>query len=456
MAPRASQRGAQPRRRHGLGALGYAWLILITAVLGLAGWAQFFRDETEPTQFVAEIDLPPVASLPLPPAAEAPIPPPVAEVPAPAPASPPPAVAEKPIEPPPAPVPEPKPAEVKPAEPPPVVEAPKPEEPPAIAAVPDPLPPPALVPERPIVTPGPPGPAPAPQAAPEPTPPPAPTPQATKPPAAPKPAPPSQAGQPPGQQATAVRPPAPTRDAGQPPWIRFALPFDANDRRPRIAIVISELGLSSAATDVAIQQMPGPVTLAFSPYSENLAQWINLARAAGHEVLINLPMEPLNFPANDPGPQTLLTSLTEQQNLERLSWVLNRVNGYVGVSNHMGSRFTAAPDALKPVLQAINTRGLLFLDSRSTPRSVATKLAGEIGLPRAFNNRFIDQEAARVAIDARLGEIEKIARENGAAVAMGFPYPVTFERVLGWIPSLEAKGIALAPISAVANRQGDR
>ncbi len=173
-------------------------------------------------------------------------------------------------------------------------------------------------------------------------------------------------------------------------------------------------------------------------------------------MLINLPMEPLNFPANDPGPQTLLTSLSEQQNLERLSWVLNRVNGYVGVSNHMGSRFTAQPEALKPVLQAINTRGLLFLDSRSTPRSVATKLAGEIGLPRAFNNRFIDQEAARVAIDARLGEIEKIARENGAAVAMGFPYPVTFERVLGWIPSLEAKGIALAPISAVANRQGDR
>jgi polysaccharide deacetylase 2 family uncharacterized protein YibQ len=142
--------------------------------------------------------------------------------------------------------------------------------------------------------------------------------------------------------------------------------------------------------------------------------------------------------------------------MERLNWVLNRVTGYVGVSNHMGSRFTAQPEALKPVLQAINTRGLLFLDSRSTPRSVAIKIASEINLPRAYNNRFIDQEAARVAIDSRLAEIEKIARENGSAVAMGFPYPVTFERVLGWIPGLEAKGIALAPISAVANRQGDR
>ncbi len=273
MARKASKRDAQPRRRHGLGALGYAWLILITAVVGLAGWAQFFRDETEPTQFVAQIDLPPVASLPVPmppPAVEAPVPPPVAEAPAPVPEPPPPAVAEKPVEPPPPPAPEPKPAEVKPAEPPPVVETPKPEEPkaPAIAAVPAPLPPPALVPERPIMTPGPPGPAPAPQAAPEPTPPPAP--QAAKPAVPPKPAPPNQAGQPqaPGQQAAATRPPAPARDAGQPPWIRYAFPFDANDRRPRIAIVISELGLSSAATDVAIQQMPGPVTLAFSPYAE--------------------------------------------------------------------------------------------------------------------------------------------------------------------------------------------
>ncbi len=220
--------------------------------------------------------------------------------------------------------------------------------------------------------------------------------------------------------------------------------------------MISELGLSAAATDVAIQQMPSQVTLSFSPYAENLAQWINLARAAGHEVLINLPMEPLNFPANDPGPQTLLTSLSEQQNLERLNWSLNRVTGYVGVSNHMGSRFTATPEALKPVLQAINTRGLMFLDTRQTPRSVAVKLATEIGLPRAFNNRSLDQEASRVAIDARLAEIEKVARENGAAVAMGSPYPVTFERVLGWLPSLEGKGFALAPISAVANRQGDR
>ncbi|HEV8679563.1 MAG TPA: divergent polysaccharide deacetylase family protein [Stellaceae bacterium] len=466
MAPTASKRDAQPRRRHGLGALGYAWLILITAVVGLAGWAQFFRDETEPTQFVAQIDLPPVASLPVPvpaPAVEAPlpVPPPIVEAPAPVPAPPPLAVVEKPVESPPAPAPEPKPAEVKPAEPPPpVVQAPTPEEPkaPAIALAPAPLPPPALVPERPIVTPGPPGPAPAPQAAPEPTPPPAPAPQAAKPAPSKPAAPPSQTGQSPapGQQAAAVRPPAPTRDAGQPPWIRYALPFDANDRRPRIAIVISELGLSSAATDVAIQQMPSQVTLAFSPYAENLAQWINLARAAGHEVLINLPMEPLNFPANDPGPQTLLTSLSEQQNLERLSWALNRVTGYVGVSNHMGSRFTAVPEALKPVLQAINTRGLMFLDTRQTPRSVAIKLAAEIGLPRAFNNRSLDQEASRVAIDARLGEIEKLARENGAAVAVGSPYPVTFERVLGWLPSLEAKGIALAPISAVANRQGDR
>ncbi|HEX6980784.1 MAG TPA: divergent polysaccharide deacetylase family protein [Alphaproteobacteria bacterium] len=257
---------------------------------------------------------------------------------------------------------------------------------------------------------------------------------------------------------TAMIAPAPrtSRETEAPAWLRFGRSFDANDRRPRIAVVMNDLGMSHATTTAAIQKLPGEVTLAFSPYTERLPDWIGQARAAGHEVLLGLPMEPINFPANDPGPRTLLTGLTPRQNLERLEWVLSRATGYVGVTNEMGSRFTAMAEALKPVLTTLNERGLMFLDSRTTTRSVAAKLASEIGLPRAIVDRWIDHEASRDAIDARLAEIERIARETGSAVAMAQPYPVSLERLAAWIPSLESKGFVLSPLTAVVNRQADR
>ncbi|HEX9462528.1 MAG TPA: divergent polysaccharide deacetylase family protein [Alphaproteobacteria bacterium] len=259
---------------------------------------------------------------------------------------------------------------------------------------------------------------------------------------------------------TAAVAPAPPAAPGGPPggvatWQKYATPFDWNDPRPRIAIVILDLGLSSAATEAAVQNLPPGVTLAFSPYAENLGNWLNLARASGHEALLGLPMEPANFPARDPGPRTLLTSLSPRENLDRLDWVLSRVSGYVGVTNNMGSRFTASAEALRPVLTTLRDRGLVFVDSRTTPRSVAASLATSLGLPRAINDRLIDQQAARAAIDAMLADVEKVARETGNAVAMGQPYPVTFERLAAWLPTLEGKGIALAPITALLNRQPD-
>jgi polysaccharide deacetylase 2 family uncharacterized protein YibQ len=260
------------------------------------------------------------------------------------------------------------------------------------------------------------------------------------------------------QQMAAVAPRVPPSDqrGGPPPaWQQFARPFDPNDERPRIAVVVVDLGLSNAATAAAVQNLPGAVTLSFSPYAESLESWINLARAAGHEVLLGLPMEPANFPVRDPGPRTLLTSLSPRQNLERMDWVLGRVSGYVGVTNNMGSRFTASADALRPVLTSLRDRGLVFLDARTSPRSVAAGLATSLGLPRAINDRLIDQEAARASIDANLADIERVARETGNAVALGQPFPVTFERLNNWLPTLEGKGFALAPVTALLNRQPD-
>ncbi len=240
---------------------------------------------------------------------------------------------------------------------------------------------------------------------------------------------------------------------GRKPWQTYARPFDPGDRRPRVAIIVSGLGLSGAATEAAIQRLPGPVTLAFAPYAKGLPQWIALARAAGHEVLLDLPMEPVNFPANDPGPHTLLTSLTADQNRERLHWLLGRVTGYVGVVNRMGSRFTTSATHVRPVLKELEKRGLLFVDSRSSLRSIAAQMAREVGLPRAVNNRFIDGEASRDAIDSRLNEIERIAKASGYAVGIGAPFPVTIDRLVRWAKSLESKKLVLAPISALVNTQ---
>lgn len=243
---------------------------------------------------------------------------------------------------------------------------------------------------------------------------------------------------------------------GRQPWQSYARPFDRTDRRPRIAVIVSELGLSAAATEAALQTLPGAVTLAFSPYAHELERWLPLARNGGHETMLMVPMEPVAYPRDDPGPQTLLVALDPDTNNQRLDWVLSRGTGYVGVVNTMGSRFTTAAAALRPVMRNLARRGLLFVDSRIAPRSVAARTAGELGVPRASNDRFIDDVASRDAIDLRLRELEEIARNSSVALGMAYPYPVTVERLVAWAATLEAKGIALAPVTAIANLQPDR
>jgi uncharacterized protein len=233
----------------------------------------------------------------------------------------------------------------------------------------------------------------------------------------------------------------------------YARPFDTNNPRPRMAIVISDLGQSAAATEAAIQNLPGAVTLAFNPYGQRLDYWVARARAAGHEVLVLVPMEPVNYPANDPGPQTLLTTLSPAENRDKLNWSLSRFTGYVGVLSSAGSRYTTALESIRPTLEEINGRGLLFVDSRSSLRSSAFRIAGEIGLPRAINNRFIDVQASRDDIDQRLDEIAKLASNSGFAVGIGQPYPATIERVAAFVRTASDRGIAVAPMSALVDHQ---
>lgn len=240
---------------------------------------------------------------------------------------------------------------------------------------------------------------------------------------------------------------------GRQAWKVYARPFDESDKRPRVAVIITDLGPSAAATTAAIQNLPGAVTLAFAPYGARVAELVEEARAAGHETLMAAPSEPPEFPRNDPGPYTLLASLSPAENLDRLEYVLSRVPGYVGVMTATSGRFFANEEALQPVLTLLRRRGLLYVDGRGTPKSTAQQMAAAVGLPRAYGNRFLDTEASRGAIDNRLAELERIARESGAAVGIGQPYPVTIERIAQWVETLEGKGLVLAPITAVVDRQ---
>lgn len=239
---------------------------------------------------------------------------------------------------------------------------------------------------------------------------------------------------------------------GRQPWQVYARPFDLNDKRPRVALIISNLGISATQTDAAINRLPAGVTLAYQPYSRRLGEWINLSRGAGHEVMLTLPMEPADYPRNDPGPNALLTALEPAKNMERLNWVLSQGTGYVGLVGYEGSRFTMAREDMTPVLDTLKRRGLLYVDNRETAQTVVPALALDMKLPFASANRAIDRDTTRAGVDKRLADLEDIARRNGSALGIGSPFPVTFERIVLWAQGLEDRGLVLAPVSAVIGR----
>lgn len=240
---------------------------------------------------------------------------------------------------------------------------------------------------------------------------------------------------------------------GRQAWQVYAHPFNAPAGRPRIAIVINNLGLSSTTTAQAIEKLPENVTLGFSPYGTTLDTWADKARKASHESLVMIPMEPLSYPQDDPGPKALLTSETAEENIDRLRWALSRFTGYVGIVNNMGSKFTASEKDMAPVIAEVARRGIMVLDASDSRFTVAAKLARNAGVPRAVNNRFIDNDLTAEQIDQRLGELEALAKGYGVAVGIGYAYPLTIERVQEWAKGLAARGFDLVPLTAVANRQ---
>jgi uncharacterized protein len=237
------------------------------------------------------------------------------------------------------------------------------------------------------------------------------------------------------------------------PFTAYAAGSDADRAKaaktPSVAIVISGLGVGAAKTADAIMKLPGAVTLAFTPYGSDPGKLVERARAQRHEVLLQIPMEPFDYPDNDPGPQTLLTSLAADQNLDRLFWHLSRFQGYVGLANFMGGRFVATDAVMQPFIREAAKRGLGYLDDGSAPRSVAGTLAESQPMPFARADLSIDAVPTSVEIDRALAKLESLAREHGTAVGMASALPISIERVGLWAKALESHGIMLVPLTTV-------
>jgi uncharacterized protein len=223
----------------------------------------------------------------------------------------------------------------------------------------------------------------------------------------------------------------------------------ADRKMPRIAIVVGGLGIGGGTTAEAIGKLPDSITLAFAPYGGELSRWAARARGTGHEIMLQLPMEPFDYPDNDPGPQTLLSSLSPEQNIDRLHWMLSRMQGYVGVTNYMGARFTSNEAMLGAVLRDVGKRGLLYLDDGSSPRSVATKSADAAKAPFVKADLVVDATPNWADIDAALARLETIAAERGVAIGTASALPLSIERIARWAKAAKERGIRIVPLSAI-------
>jgi hypothetical protein len=190
--------------------------------------------------------------------------------------------------------------------------------------------------------------------------------------------------------------------------------------------------------------------LSFLAYAPNLQDWINKARAAGHEVLLEMPMEAYDYPNVDTGPLTLLTSAKPDENVRRLNVMLGKATGYFGVTNYQGARFATDAAAATPVMKVLKDRGLVFLHDGGAARSALPQAATQSGLDFTVADRIVDSELTADAIDRELLALEALAIQNGSAIGVGFAYPVTIEQLRLWAESLKAKGYQLAPASAAA------
>ncbi|MEQ8665646.1 MAG: divergent polysaccharide deacetylase family protein [Rhodospirillales bacterium] len=250
-----------------------------------------------------------------------------------------------------------------------------------------------------------------------------------------------------------VRPLPKKGQDGRTPFNVYARPVTLAEGQSHVALVVTDLGLNRAGTIAAIRKLPPEVTLSFSPYAEELDQWMVRARRAGHEVMVGLPMESDRFPIEDPGPLGLMTVLPPDRNLSRFFEVISQFQGFIGVEVVMGNQYTMDPERVRPILQVLADRGLMILDGAWNERSAVPRIANELGVPVAVSDLRLDTVMARSAIDTKLEQLEDTARTRRVAIGTTTVNPAIIDRLSAWFVALQINNVRLVPVSALVNQQ---
>lgn len=222
-------------------------------------------------------------------------------------------------------------------------------------------------------------------------------------------------------------------------------------RGTRIGLVVGGLGLSQTGTQRAIRELPPEVTLAFAAAGNSLQRWMQEARRDGHEILLQIPMEPFDYPDSDPGPHALIVSRGAEKNLAELHRSMGQITNYTGIMNYLGGRFLSDADALEPVMRDLGRRGLLFLDDGTAAQSLSGTLAGAFDVPHGFADAVLDAELSHDAILRKLDELERIARRNGAAIGVASAFDESVAAIAKWMEEAGGRGIEFVGVSALVN-----
>lgn len=256
---------------------------------------------------------------------------------------------------------------------------------------------------------------------------------------------------PPAEQSVTVAaatapPPRPT-EGKQPEWLRLAVASAPANGHPMIAVIIDDMGLDRRRSQ-EILDLPGPLTISFMSYAQDLPRQLAEARTRGDEIMMHVPMEPLDA-RMDPGPGVLTVKLSQAEVRRTLDADLAKFSGYVGINNHMGSKFTADAAGMEVVMQDLRERGLLFMNSLTTEKSVGLAVARRYGVASAGRNVFLDDAGDLISVEFELGKLEEVARARGNAIAIGHPRDATIKALAEWLPKVKAKGFALVPVTAI-------
>jgi polysaccharide deacetylase 2 family uncharacterized protein YibQ len=248
-----------------------------------------------------------------------------------------------------------------------------------------------------------------------------------------------------GRRAAHAAPDADVAAPELPAWRRFAMPAEPAEGRPILVIIIDDMGLNRPQSARAVA-LPGPLTLSWMPYAQDLPLQIGRGRENGHETMLHMPMEPLGH--TNPGPDALRTWLPPATNLAYLRAALESVPGAVALNQHEASVASLSVPLMDLVMNELHARGMGFVDSVTISHSVALRRALADGVPAVARDVFLDNSPDPAAIRAQLAQAEEVARRYGLSISIGHPRTATMDVLERYLPALAPRGFVLWPVSA--------